>query len=330
MNAWRFEPDSGLVLRSLPELHPQGHEVVFDVFACGLCRSDCRFLRPDATATAKAIIPGHEIVVADPGSGARGILWPGRACGACASCRQGRENLCRRMAVLGVDRDGGFAERVAAPAENLIPIKAGIPDRLAVLAEPVACCLNALQQIQLEEHARIAVFGAGPFGHLFAFLATRLGPVQAVLIDPDADRKQITGSFRDAAAIPLVERHAGPFDIAINATSSPTGFAQMLAALGPGGRGILFSGLRPTGATLTAEQLNAIHYRQLHLVGAFGQTRAQIGQALDLIDKHRDTLSLLADEPGDFASLPVRLAQRCARDTLFQSISLAPWAACAK
>ena len=107
---------------------PGANEVLVQVSACGVCRTDLHLLDGDVAIPRPPVIPGHQIVGtvlalgerADTGErglepGARvGIPWLGWTCGSCRYCRSGRENLCDRARFTGRDIDGGFAEFVTA------------------------------------------------------------------------------------------------------------------------------------------------------------------------------------------------------------------------
>jgi propanol-preferring alcohol dehydrogenase len=119
-------PQTPLVMqeRQLPQ--PGAGEVLIEVLACGVCRTDLHVVDGELPHPKLPIVPGHEIVgrVAALGSdvkdltlGARvGVPWLGEACGICAYCRSGRENLCDAPIFTGYTRDGGYATHALANA----------------------------------------------------------------------------------------------------------------------------------------------------------------------------------------------------------------------
>ncbi|RYE57112.1 MAG: alcohol dehydrogenase, partial [Rhizobiaceae bacterium] len=104
------------VERAVPR--PAAGEVLLQVDACGVCRTDLHVLDGEVPARFP-VIPGHEIVgrIAELGAtvegfelGQRvGVPWLGHTCGACSYCRIGRENLCDHPQFTGATRDGGYA-----------------------------------------------------------------------------------------------------------------------------------------------------------------------------------------------------------------------------
>src|SRR5258706_625698 len=132
MRAWLLEEpgpieSAPLSLRDLPDPVPGPSEIALDVSVCGLCRTDLHVIEGELARQRPAIVPGHQVVgrVAALGDGARrfalgarvGVAWLWRACGACAYCRRGEENLCRTPAFTGWHENAGFAQRRARAAD---------------------------------------------------------------------------------------------------------------------------------------------------------------------------------------------------------------------
>lgn len=119
-------PRSPLVRRERPLPSPAAGELMIEVKACGVCRTDLHVVAGELEHPALPIIPGHEIVgrVAAIGAGVRGfrlgervgVPWLGATCGACAYCQAGSENLCDTPVFTGYTRDGGFASHTVADA----------------------------------------------------------------------------------------------------------------------------------------------------------------------------------------------------------------------
>ena len=131
------------VERDLPL--PGAGELLVQVSACGICRTDLHVLDGDIPAH-YPIIPGHEIVgrVIKSGPGVEGfnygdrvgIPWLGHTCGTCTYCREGRENLCDHPQFTGATRDGGFASHVVADARYCFFLPEGLSDAEAA---PLLC-----------------------------------------------------------------------------------------------------------------------------------------------------------------------------------------------
>jgi L-iditol 2-dehydrogenase len=138
----------------VPMKKPADDEVTIKVTVTGLCRTDLKLIRQGHRDLTLPRIPGEEVVgtVFERGAGVDGVnvgdlvyVYPGIWCGHCRFCEDGAENLCPEMQIMGFHRDGGFAEYVTVPARSVIPVPEGLSPDAAVFAEPLSCCLNALE-----------------------------------------------------------------------------------------------------------------------------------------------------------------------------------------
>ncbi len=158
---------------------PGPGEVLVEIAACGVCRTDLHVADGDLTGPLP-IVPGHEIVgrVAALGQGAAGfalgdrigVPWLGRACGQCPYCRADRENLCDAPDFTGFTRDGGFATHCLADARFCLPIPARFSDAEAA---PLLCAgLIGWRALKLAgEGEAIGLYGFGAAAHILAQIA---------------------------------------------------------------------------------------------------------------------------------------------------------------
>jgi threonine 3-dehydrogenase len=94
------------------------------------------------------------------------------ACGACYQCLTGNAHICENVSILGVDRDGSFAEYVTVPLENLWPVRPDISPEIASVMEPLGNAVHAAFSVNIEG-ARVLVTGCGPIG-LFSIAVSRI------------------------------------------------------------------------------------------------------------------------------------------------------------
>jgi nicotinate-nucleotide--dimethylbenzimidazole phosphoribosyltransferase len=272
---------------SAPAPAPAAGWVRLKVCYCGVCRTDAKMWRAGHRDLVLPRVPGHEIAARDE-NGRPFTLWPGTACGSCRYCRSGRENLCDGMQIMGFHFDGGFSRDLLAPAASLIPIPAAMPLHLACLAEPLGCALNALEKLRLRSADRVAVLGGGTVGLLAALAARTMGAVPQV-IEKNAAKIDLGAPFLEASHPAC--RPAAPlpaFDAAITACPDPAAFHQAIELLVGGGRLAFFSGLAPH-PPLKNQRFNAVHYKELSIVGAYGLARRHMTAALDIIARHPAT-----------------------------------------
>lgn len=170
-----------LVTRPMPA--PNSSEVLIEVTACGVCRTDLHVIDGDIPAR-YPIVPGHEIVGRVRALGASvsgfvlgqrvGVPWLGHSCGVCLFCREGQENLCDSPEFTGCTRDGGYASHVAADARYCF----AIPDRFSdVEAAPLLCAgligWRALRMAGTGQH--LGFYGFGAAAHILTQIAVFQG-----------------------------------------------------------------------------------------------------------------------------------------------------------
>ena len=125
-------PRTPLVPRERAAPAPAAGEILIEIAACGVCRTDLHVVDGELPNPKLPLVPGHEIVgrVAAIGAGVAGLAlservgvpWLGATCGVCAYCRSGRENLCDRALFTGYTRDGGYATQTIADARYCFPL----------------------------------------------------------------------------------------------------------------------------------------------------------------------------------------------------------------
>ncbi len=168
----------------LPEPSAGAGQVLLDVRACGVCRTDLHILDGELSEPKLPLVPGHQIVgvVREAGEGVErfapgdrvGVPWLGWTDGDCRYCRGGRENLCDNARFTGYDIDGGYAEAAAADARFCFPIPDGYPD---LQAAPLLCAgLIGYRALRLVGDAeRIGFYGFGAAAHILCQVAVHEG-----------------------------------------------------------------------------------------------------------------------------------------------------------
>jgi len=207
-----------MVEREPPQ--PAASEVLVEISACAVCRTDLHVVDGDLANPKLPLIPGHEIVgrVASVGAEVRGIApgdrigipWLGRTCGRCAYCMADRENLCDAPAFTGYTIDGGFATHAVADARFCFRL----PDRYDDLhAAPLLCAglIGYRALAAAGEAERLGIYGFGAAAHLVAQIARSRGQRVYAFTRPGdttaqsfADRLGCTWSGGSDAAPPAV------------------------------------------------------------------------------------------------------------------------------
>ncbi|RDU99345.1 zinc-dependent alcohol dehydrogenase family protein [Trinickia dinghuensis] len=170
--------------REWPDLVPGEKQLLIDVRACGICRTDLHVIDGELPHPKVPVIPGHEIVgvVAGIGTGVRGfgigdrvgVPWMGHTCGHCRYCTSGRENLCDAPGFTGYTIDGGYADRALADSRYCFHLPECYSD---IEAAPLLCAgLIGYRTLRMAGDARrIGIYGFGAAAHIVAQIALRQG-----------------------------------------------------------------------------------------------------------------------------------------------------------
>ena len=268
-------------LADIPRPEPGPGEVLIKTTVTGLCRTDLKIIEVGHRDLLLPRVPGEEVVGTicsvgqdvDPHSmGKRVYVYPGTSCGTCKPCQQGAGNLCSGMQIMGFHRDGGFADYLVAPMASIIEIPGNCSFDQAVTAEPLSCCLNALELSELQAGERIGIWGGGPAGAFLSRAAEAIG-ADPTVIEPHEQRHRY---HEHALIAPGKER----FDVAVVAVGAVQAYHEALARLNPRGRLMIFSGLAKDAARQPVD-LNALHYMEQKIIGAYGCSFRHGVQALE-------------------------------------------------
>ena len=167
-------------------------EVLIKVRAAGICGSDIPRVMKKGTYSFP-LVPGHEFAgeVAQVGDhagdsfgvGDRVAVFPLIPCRECAYCQIGEYAQCDNYDYLGSRSNGGFAEYVAAPADNLVLIPDNVDFDCAAMTEPASVALHALRRTGVDAGDSVAILGAGPIGVILAQWARSCGAGRVFLAD---------------------------------------------------------------------------------------------------------------------------------------------------
>src|SRR5438128_11839745 len=174
-----LKPDAGpgLALADVPVPQPGPGEILVKVFGGGICGTDLHIVTWDAWARSRLAPPrviGHEFcgTIAAVGPGATdlavGEFISGEghiSCGRCHACRAGAPHICERLEVIGIDRDGAFAEYVVMPAANAWKVGPDISRDVSAIMDPLGNAVHAALATSLAAR-RVAVSGCRPIGLL--------------------------------------------------------------------------------------------------------------------------------------------------------------------
>ncbi|MFI6444182.1 zinc-dependent alcohol dehydrogenase family protein [Kitasatospora sp. NPDC050543] len=302
-----------LVERPLPTLGPS--ELLVEVAACGVCRTDLHLAEGDLAPHLPHCTPGHEIVgrvVRAAGAegfapGDRvGAAWLAGTCGQCRYCRSGRENLCPRSRYTGWDVHGGYARHTVVDARFAYRLPEGPPDeQLAPLLCAGIIGYRALERAELPSGGRLGIYGFGASAHLTAQLALSRGATVHVLTRGEGARR-LALELGAASARGAYDAPAEPLDAAI--LFAPVGdlVPVALSALARGGT-LAVAGIHLTDIPTLDYQRHLFQERTLRSVTA--NTRADGLAYLAETARHRPAVHA---RPYPFDAAPAALADLAA------------------
>jgi propanol-preferring alcohol dehydrogenase len=174
-------PKTALREAELPDPEPAPGQLLLEVHACGVCRTDLHIVDGELTEPKLPLVVGHQVVARVRTAGERfaegdrvGVPWLGWTDGTCRYCRSGRENLCDAARFTGYDIDGGYAELTVADERFCFPIPDGYPD---LQAAPLLCAgLIGDRALRMTGDAeRLGIYGFGSAAHIVTQTALHEG-----------------------------------------------------------------------------------------------------------------------------------------------------------
>ena len=306
MRAYRYWGGGVLRLEEAPLPALGGEGALVKLEACSICGTDIRTCRFGNGKISPGRILGHELVgiIQDcapglPGgleAGDRISMAPAIGCGECYSCKAGHTNMCDRLATVGFQYDGGFAEYLVIPRHaftmgNVYKLPPAGDPVIFTLSEPLACVINAQSYLSIKRGEDVVIFGSGIIGCMHAELALAAGASVSIVEPSPARIQQVEGLLpgvrfipqgREIAAAEIIARTGGKgADVAVIACSAGAAQADGLRSLAKCGRISLFGGLPGEGTGFLDS--NLIHYRELGVFGVHASTPEQNRAAMALI-----------------------------------------------
>jgi len=276
---------------------PAMGEVTISVGAAGICRSDVHYRSGSRPVSTLPLIPGHEIagVVSEIGPAVYDVSVGDRvsvhylvSCGSCPQCKAGREQFCETGEMFGLDRDGGYAELVVAPARNLHAIPDGVGMEIAaIMMCSSATSLHALRRGRLVEGESVAVIGCGGLGISAIKIAQSLGASEVFGLDIDLGKLEMVESL---GAVALDVSRAGELevDVALELVGLPETMRASVDALGFQGRAVAV-GLAHEPFSL--HSFNDLILREAEVIGASDHFGSEIDELFGMVVDGRLDLS---------------------------------------
>jgi alcohol dehydrogenase len=265
--------------------------------ATGICGGDMHAYFGHDSRRVPPLILGHEIVgIVEKGTrvGQRVLVNPFISCGTCRYCTTRRSNICPNRKLIGMNLAGTFAELVAAPEGNLIPVPEGVDPWMAVLAEPLAASVHAFDLAARAwccplREARALVLGAGAVGLSAACLLRDLQVAEIVVGETNAGRRASAMEAGFSVYDPkIAEAEPRHFDLVFDAVGGGATRAAAMAAVIEGGV-IAHTGLQDNDGTV---DMRRVTLAEITIIGTYAYTQANLAEALACV--HRGVLGTAA------------------------------------
>ncbi|WP_225335310.1 zinc-dependent alcohol dehydrogenase family protein [Halomicrobium urmianum] len=284
---------------------PGDDEVLVRVGACGVCMTDYHMYHGTFDVEMPLVL-GHESAgkVVEVGesvtaveSGDRVAINPTVPCNACSYCKRGETHLCENNTSIGGAADtvidGAFAEYVRVPETNVEDI-GELSFEQAALAEPLACCVHGVDQVDLRQGDSVAIVGAGPIGLLLLQAFRSAGAAPIVVSEPDDERRELAAELGADAVVDPDETDpveavpaaaGGPVDVGVEAIGLVPTVEQANAVTAKGGATLVF-GVPAEDATMEISPFD-VFFDEVGYRGSYSLTTEDFERAVTLLQHGR-------------------------------------------
>ncbi len=174
------------------------NEALVKVISAGICGTDLNIFSGKHPRAKAPLIMGHEFYgeIVDLSGGEKFgfrrnqkvVASPLLSCGECRPCREGNSHVCNKLRLIGIDRDGVFAEYVKIPLNNILSAERIASPVLGTLAEPLAVAVHAVNRTNPMIGDFVVVFGCGPIGFLIAYVLKLAGFENILIVEINRHR----------------------------------------------------------------------------------------------------------------------------------------------
>ncbi len=269
-------------------------ESIVKVSASGICGSDMHAYHGKDDRRIPPLILGHEISgTIDKGkfAGKKVILNPLITCGKCDYCTKYKEHLCNKRIILGmnkpIERQGGFAEYVSIPDQNVYELPKTLNIKEAPIAEPTAVALHAVELGEKElskslENSKVLIIGGGAIGLLSGLILSKVNNCkEIVIVEPNEKRLEECSKYLDADAVkPDSKKIVNDyFDIVFDSVGMEITRQQAIKAIKPGGVIIHIGLTQPSGSF----DFRKTTLQEITFIGTYCYTNKDFEKTLNIL-----------------------------------------------
>jgi len=329
MNAAIYYGPNNIQIKDICIKKKTNKDYLLKVLSCSVCSYDVRVYRNGGFKVNPPMILGHEICaeVVDEYNGknfsikpkTRVSVYPILPCFNCWYCSNKNYNLCTNLREIGSTINGGFAEYILIPQMifdigGIVPVLDNVSNEEASLIEPLACCINSINQIKNLEFDSVVVLGDGPIGLMQLLLLKRFFKVNVTIIGKVQHRLEsakklgadLIIQIKDDKDYPNLDRYkklSGDItsefspNIIFVSNNNPFSLNLALKLVNKNGKIVLFSGIenkKYENKNMIDIDPNFIHYNQVSIFGSFSSSPNNMIEAMNLVNsKEIDLKSLI-------------------------------------
>jgi len=278
----------GLTVSTVPKPVAGPGEVLIAVGHAGVCGTDLHIADWDPWAQGRIqppLIIGHEFAgeIVQVGEGVTGlsvgqiVTAEGHiVCGHCLQCRTGNGHICKNTRIIGVDRDGAFAEFIAMPTSNVLPLQ-GIPTEVGAIMDPMGNAFHTVLTAEIPGSS-VLVVGCGPIGCFAVGIARAAGAARVIASDINPKRLALAARMGahitlnaatdDVGQVVTVETGGEGADVVCEMSGVPSALHQAFRAVRMGGR-VQLLGI-PKGE-VPIDLANEIIFKGITVYGVIGR-----------------------------------------------------------
>jgi 2-desacetyl-2-hydroxyethyl bacteriochlorophyllide A dehydrogenase len=297
-------------------------ETLVRVTHSGVCGTDLKIYNGGIPVDYPRVM-GHEMIgeiAAGADAGTRVIVDPIVFCGHCEDCRTGQENLCTNGFLLGRDKDGGFSDFMAVPADAVVALPDNISNECAPLIQVMTTCVHAQERAPITSGEAVVVIGLGVSGQLHIQLAKARGAYPVIGITGSPVRREMAQQYGADYTLAASDRVADEVrkltagrgaDLVIECAGAAPTLAQSIDIARPGGRILLFGIYTFEKAKLPFYQL---YYKELTVINSRAATRENFQTCIDLVSSGQIDLDSMISHVLPLADLEKAITMLDERD----------------
>ncbi|MBU0661839.1 L-threonine 3-dehydrogenase [Candidatus Micrarchaeota archaeon] len=285
----KAKPGTGAELKMVPIPKPKDDEVLVKILATSICGTDVHIYNWEGWVKDRIKTPqimGHEFIgdIVEIGKDVTSVKVGDRitaethiVCNKCDQCKTGNAHVCKETEIIGVDRDGSFAEYIAIPESNAWLTSKDVPLEVASVQEPLGNAVHAAMEFDAAGKT-VAVFGCGPIGLFSIAILKKNGAAKVIALDKCDDRvalaKQmgadVTIRVGEGSAVDELKKHMNGtgINLALEMSGSPQAAHDILDTLAMGGEMVWF-GL--PNEDICIDIANKVVFRGIKMHGVIGR-----------------------------------------------------------